>query len=96
MEESAAAVESVKNLPTDGKRALEKILGQKLEDNQQIFIMVLSPGKEPGAEARRQARAGMEATFQKTDSYAREHGISDEEVDAAIEQAMDHVRPRKD
>jgi hypothetical protein len=58
--------------------------------------MVLSPGTEPDDASRRRARAGLEATFQKTEAYAREHVIADEEIDAAIDEAIDHVRPRKD
>jgi hypothetical protein len=75
---------------------LEDIPGQQLQEDQQVFIMVLSPGTEPDDDALRQARAGLEATFQKTAAYAQEHGIADEEIDAAIEEAMDQVRPRKD
>jgi hypothetical protein len=61
-----------------------------------VFIMVLSPGTEPDARARGQARAGLEATFQKTEAYASEHGIADGEIDAALEEATRQVRPRQD
>ncbi len=94
MERSPIVVESVKNLQASGKRLLEAILGQELQENQQVFIMVLSPGMEPDEAARQQARAGLEATFQKTEAYAREQGITDEAIDAAIDEAMAQVRPR--
>ena len=58
--------------------------------------MVLSPGTEPDESARCQARAGLEATFRKTETYAREHGIEDSEIDAAIREATRYVRPGKD
>ena len=96
MEPSPIVVESVKNLQASGKRLLEDILGQKLEENQQVFIMVLSPGMEPDAAARQQARAGLEATFRKTEAYASAHDIADEEIDAAIDEAAEHVRHRKE
>jgi len=96
MEQSAIAVESVKNLQASDKRVLEDILGQKLQENQQVFIMVLSPGTEPDEAARQKARAGLEATFQRTQAYAHERGIADQDIDAAIDEAMEHVRPRKD
>ena len=96
MEQSLIAVESVGNLQAGNKRWLEDVLGQQLQENQQVFIMVLSPGSEPDEAARRKARAGLEATFQKTETYAREHGIEGGEIDAAIEEAMRHVRSRKD
>jgi hypothetical protein len=96
MEHSPIAVESVKNLQAAGKDFLEGILGRKLEENQQVFIMVLSPGKEPDEAGRRQARAGLEETFRKTEVYAREHDITDAEVDDAIEEARKQVRLKKD
>ena len=96
MEKSPVAVESVKNLQAGGKRLLEDILGQQLQENQQVLIMVFSPGMEPDDAARRRARTGLEETFQKTAAYAQEDGIAEEEIDAAIQEAMDHVRPRKD
>jgi hypothetical protein len=95
MERSPVAVESVRNLQASGKRLLEDILGQQLQENQQVFIMVLSPGTEPNEAARDQARAGLEATFRQTEAYARAHDINEDEIDSAIQEAMQHVRPGK-
>jgi len=96
MERSSITVESVRNLQASGKRLLEDILGQQLQENQQVFIMVLSPGSEPDEAARRQARAGLEATFQKTAAYGAEHGVLDNEIDAAIQEAAEQIRSGKD
>jgi hypothetical protein len=94
MQRFPIAIESVKNLQPGGKRLLEDILGQPLDENQKVFILVFSPGKEPEEEACRQARAGLEATFQKTAARAEKHGIADEEIDAAIGEAM-HIGERR-
>ncbi len=96
MDHTRITVESVSNLQGNGKRLLEDLLGHRLQDNQQVLIMVLSPGIEPDEAAHRQARQGIEATIQKTEAYAAEHGVSDDAIDAAIEEAMRQVRPRKD
>ncbi len=96
MDQSLIAVESVRNLEASGKRWLEGVLGQPLQENQQVFIMVISPGTEPDEADRRRARAGLEATFQKTEAYARAQGIGDDEIDEAVREAMRHVRSRKD
>lgn len=93
MERAPIVVEDVRNLQANGKRLLEDLLGRQLQENQQVFIMVLSPGTEPDEEARRRARAGLEAIFHKAEAYAREHGIADAEIDAAIQEAMANVRP---
>ena len=92
MEQSSITVESVGNLEAGGKRLLEEMLGRPLQEDQQVFIMVLSPGAEPDEEARRQARAGLEAVFQKTAAYAAEKGASDEDIDAAVLEAAEQVR----
>jgi hypothetical protein len=96
MERTPVSIQSVKDIQDSGKRWLEELLGQPLRENQQVFIMVLSPGSEPDEEARRRARAGLEATFRKTEAYAQEHGITDAEVDAVIEEAVADVRRRTD
>ena len=96
MEHEPVAVQSVKDIPSGGRRWLEDVLGQHLRENQQVFIMVFPPGREPDEEARRQARAALDKTFRETEAYAQEHGITDAETDAAIREAMDHVRPRTD
>jgi len=96
MEAAPITVESVRNLQASGKHLLEDLLGRPLREDQQVFIMVLSPGSEPDEEARRLARAGLEAVFQKTAAYAAEHDIRDEEIDAAIEEAARQARHGKD
>jgi len=82
-------IQSVKDIQTGGRRWLEEILGQHLRENQQVFFMVFTPGCEADEEARCQARAARDVTCRKTEAHAQEHGITD----AAIEEAMVHVRP---
>ncbi len=92
MERSSIAVESVGNLEAGEKRLLEEMLGRPLQEDQQVFLMVLSPGADPDEESRRQARVGLEAVFQKTTAYAVEQGASENEIDAAIRDAAEQVR----
>ena len=94
MENEPVAVHNVKDLQDSGKRWLEDLLGQKVQQNQQVFIMVLSPGSEPDETAQSRARAGLEATFHKTAHHAQQHGAADADADAAVEEAMEHVRHR--
>jgi hypothetical protein len=96
MDRTPVSIQSVKDIQDSGKRWLEELLGQRLREDQQVFIMVLSPGSEPDEEARRRARAGLESVFRKTEAYAQEHGITDAEIDAAIQEAMADVRRRAD
>jgi hypothetical protein len=96
MERSPIAVESVRNLQANGKRLLEDILGQELQDNQRIFIMAFTPGIVPSDKDREAARAGLKQTWEKVDQHMKEHGISEDEFDAAIEEAAEQVRHRKE
>ena len=95
MEQSSVTVESVRNLQASGKRLLENLLGQQLQEDQQVFIMVLSPGSEPDEAARRQARLGLEATFRKTEAHAIQNAASDEEIEAAIQEAVEQIRSER-
>ena len=90
-----SVVHNVSDIQAGEKHWLEKLLGQHLEDGQQVFIMVLKPGVMPDDDARRRAAANMERTFAQTDAYARDGGITQDEADAAVQEAMDHVRPRR-
>ena len=94
MERDLLTVQNVPDLQDSGKRWLEAVLGQHLQGNQQVFIMVFTPGVEPDEATRRQALAGVESTMAEVDKNLSEHGVSDEEFDAAIDEAMKHLRRR--
>jgi hypothetical protein len=95
MEREPITVQSVKDIQANGKRWLEDVFGRHLQDSEKVFIMVFTPGVTPSAVARQEALAGLEATWAQVDKHRREHGISDEEFDAAVDEAMEQVRPRK-
>jgi hypothetical protein len=93
MEREAIAVQSVKDLQASGKRWLEDVLGRHLEENQRVFIMVFTPGVIPSDAARREALAGLEATWADVEKHRKEHGIDDKDFDSAVDEAMRHLRP---
>lgn len=94
MKREPLTVQNVKDLQASQKRCLESILGQELRDHQQVFIMAFSAGVEPDEATRRQALAGIKELQAKAEAYANAHGITEEEFDAAVEEAMQHVRRR--
>ena len=96
MQQSSVTVENVGNLQAGGKHLLEDLLGQQLQDHQQVFIMVLSPGAEPYEAARCQARLALEATFRETEAYADRNDVNNDEIEAAIQEAIEQIRPEKD
>ena len=85
---------NVNDLPAPERQTLEGILGQHLSSEQRVFIMTYTPNAVPEESVRSAARAGLQQTFDKVDQYAAEHGVTPEEAEAAVEEAMQHVRPR--
>ena len=96
MERQPIAVRSVKEIQGSEKRWLEAVLGQHLHDNQQVFIMLFTPGVVPDEATRRRARDGIRNLQAKAQAHADAQGITNAEIDAAVDEAMDHVRPPAD
>ena len=94
MEKEPLTIQSVKNLQDSGKRWLENVLGQHLKENQQVFIMVFTPGVEPDEASRRQALATVKQTMAQVESNLAEEGVAGEDFDAAVGEAMEDVRRR--
>ena len=94
MEKEPLTIQSVKNLQDSGKRWLEDVLGQLLRENQQVFIMVFTPGVEPDEASRRQALASVKQTMTHVEGNLAVGGVTSEEFDAAVDEAMEDVRRR--
>ena len=88
-------VDNVDALDDERRRRLEAVVGAPLEQDQQVFIMVYTPNKIPSEEARRNAAANMRRLFDKADAHADRLGVTDDEIDAAVEAAIDHVRGQR-
>ncbi|MGH7199849.1 MAG: hypothetical protein ACREJB_04545 [Planctomycetaceae bacterium] len=84
----------VRDLPADEKHALEHLLGEPLRDDQQVCVMVLPPDVVPDEKKRREAAQRLHRFLDDAERRAQELGITSEEADAAVEEAMRHVRRR--
>jgi hypothetical protein len=84
----------VNDIPEPDRRSLENLLGHPLSADQQVFIMVFSAGKIADHETRRVATERIRRTLEEVDRRRAAQGITEEEVDAAVDEAMEHVRPR--
>jgi hypothetical protein len=89
------AVRDVKQLPSEEKRSLESIVGRPLEDGQQVFILAFTPGAIPSDRARQEAMAGLAQTWEKVGEHLQKHPTAEAEFDAAVEEAVNHVRRRQ-
>lgn len=85
---------NVNDIPSAEREALETLLGRPLEADQQVFVMAYTPNLVPDEKVREAARKGLHQTFAAVDRHAQEHGITPEEADAAVDEAMERIRPR--
>lgn len=84
----------VNEIPEPDRRSLENLLGRSLAADQQVMVVVFAAGKVPNEVARRAAAESIRRTLAEADQRRAAHGITDEEADAAVDEAMQHVRPR--
>ena len=92
MESNSNRSINVGDIDNEERRSLEQLLGQKLQDNQQVYIIAFTPGIVPDDETRRRAVTNLRKIFAKTEQYAKEHGITDEAIDGAVDEAVENVR----
>jgi hypothetical protein len=85
---------NVHDIQADKRVWLESLLGQEIRENQQVFICVFTPGAVPDEQTRRAAAARIARTLDAADRQAAARGITAQEADAAVAEAMDHVRHR--
>lgn len=94
MQNEFVAVQNVKDLQNTDKQWLENLLGHHLEQNQQVYIMVFTPGIEPDATAKRHGLAVMQQTWNHVEGNLQDKGVTGGEFDAAIDEAMQQLRRR--
>jgi hypothetical protein len=85
----------VNDIPEPDRRSLENLLGQPLQAGQQVCVMVFSAAKLADDATRRAAVGNIRRTLDCVDRHRATRVIPDEEVDAALDEAMDHIRPRQ-
>ena len=87
---------NVQDIPSTERAAIETLLGRRLGAEQQVFIMAYTPNVAPDKSVRRAAEQSLERIFQSVDAHGTTQGITPQEADAALDEAMQHVRPRTD
>jgi hypothetical protein len=85
---------NVNDMPAAEKQAIEALLGRNLDADQQVFIMAYTPNAAPSQAVRDAARESLQEIFAKIDEYAKAHGITPADADAALDEAMQQIRPR--
>lgn len=86
------AIHKADELPSDARRVVERVLGRVLEHDEEVSIMAFSPHGAPTGETRKELARQLEDRITRTAESARD--VPDEEQEAAIDEALDHVRPK--
>ena len=82
------ALRKVGELPEDTRHAMERIIGRSLREDEAISINVYKPA--PSGQARNEASRRLLERIDKTAQKAQ--GAPGEEINAAIDEAADHIR----
>jgi hypothetical protein len=84
------AVRKVKELDESARRWVEDLLGRQLGAEEEITVLVFPPHPAPSVSAREEPIRRMDAVLAK--AAANLQDIPDSEFEAAVDEAMEHVR----
>jgi len=82
------ALRRVTELSVDARHAMESILGRPLREDEAVSVNVYKPA--PTGAARDEASQRLRERIDKTAQKVK--GVPEAEIDAAIDEAVDHVR----
>jgi len=84
------AIHKANELPSDARRFVERVPGRVLEPDEEVSIMAFSPHDAPTGEARQELARQLEDRITRTAESVRH--VPDDEQEAAIDDALNHVR----
>ena len=91
---SALISRNVDDLPEGSSQSIEKLIGSPLEAHQRVYIVVDAPPPGPAIATRLQAAKRIRQVFAQAQAHADSKGVSDAEMDGAVEEAMASLRRR--
>jgi hypothetical protein len=85
-------VHSVKDMSDDQRLAVESLLGRQLRDEEKVSIRPIPVTKDaPHLSRRLEISEAMRDYFARVDEQRKD--VPDEEIEAAIDEALRHARP---
>ena len=85
-------IRDVKSIASDQRRVYESVLGHTLRENQRVIIRVIEVEEEPGEANRRAALSRAVDIARQGRAAVEAQGITAEEADAVIDEAIRDVR----
>jgi hypothetical protein len=84
------SIQKASELPQPVKSAVERLLGRPIGPDEEVSIAAIPPQQVPPSESRAVLSQELEAFLNRRAEKIAE--ASDAELDAAIDEAVDHVR----
>jgi hypothetical protein len=88
-----ATLRKARELAAPVKAAIEGLLGRPLQDDEQVSVRAYRRHKAPRGDARRKAARRLEEHLERMASKVKD--VSEREMEAALDEALDHVRPKR-
>ncbi|MGD0324948.1 MAG: hypothetical protein ABSD45_14555 [Terriglobia bacterium] len=88
-----ATINWARDLAAPVKAAIENLLGRPLQDDEQVSVRAYRCHEAPRGEARREAARRLEEHLDRMAGKVRD--VSQPEMEAAIDEALEQVRPKR-
>jgi hypothetical protein len=85
-------VRNVRDLGENERQSIENLVGKPLASDQEVFVMVYTPDMPPDEATRARARQRLMQGLEELHADMRRRGVTTEEIEIAIDEAMDDVR----
>jgi hypothetical protein len=90
----ASITRNVTELLESDRRSLEHLLGAPLNTTQMVHIVAYTPDQEPDSATRARAAGEIERILDRGAANARSQGVTEAEIDNAVDEAMQAIRQR--
>ncbi len=87
------SIQKASELPRSVKVAVERLLGRVIDADEEVSIAAIPPRQIPPSENRAVVAEELRQFLSRR--AAKVAGVSDEELDSAVDEAVDHVRRRR-
>jgi hypothetical protein len=87
------SIQKASELPQAVKSAVEQLLGRPIAPDEEISVAAVPPQRIPHMESRAAVARNLEAFLQRRADKV--NGLPEEEIDAAIHEALDAVRHQR-
>ncbi|MCI0742081.1 MAG: hypothetical protein L0Y72_23860 [Gemmataceae bacterium] len=87
------AVRKMKDLDENARQWVQRVFGHEFHEEDQITLLVFPPHPAPPANVRQEGTARLEKLMDQAAAKAKD--VPDEELEAAVDEAMEQIRRRE-